>query len=138
MEHISPHFSFEELSRTSVISLSAKNRAEAADRKTELTALAFYLLEPVRALLGVPLIITSAYRCPEVNKAAGGVKKSQHLLGEAADFIPAGIGLPAAFNKIKQMRQLHFGQLILDPCWIHISLGVPFRPLEKCGQVIEK
>lgn len=138
MEQISPHFSFKELSDTSVVSLSAKNRAEAFNRKTELTALAFYILEPVRALLGVPLKITSAYRCADLNKAVGGAEKSQHLLGEAADFIPLGIDLRTAFLKIKQMPGLHFGQLIWERRWIHISLGVPFRPLKKCWQVIEK
>ena len=138
MTKISPHFSFEELSYTSYSFLAVQNSNCALNYKDNLTALAFYVLEPLRSLLGVPVKITSAYRCGILNKYTGGAVNSQHLLGQAADFIPLGMGLDSAFLKLCKAQQLHFGQLILEPGWIHISLGVPFRPLEKCRQVIKK
>lgn len=47
------------------------------------------VLEAIRALTGNPLTITSGYRSPSTNAAVGGAKRSQHLVGRAAD-IPAG------------------------------------------------
>ena len=42
-------------------------------------------LQVLRDFLGEPIRINSAYRSPEHNKAIGGVKNSQHILGRAAD-----------------------------------------------------
>ncbi|NRA93754.1 MAG: DUF882 domain-containing protein [Psychroserpens sp.] len=42
-------------------------------------------LQTIRASIGVPLNINSAYRSPEHNKRVGGSPNSQHLLGKAAD-----------------------------------------------------
>lgn len=42
-------------------------------------------LQVLRDFLGEPIRINSAYRSPEHNKAIGGVKSSQHILGKAAD-----------------------------------------------------
>jgi uncharacterized protein YcbK (DUF882 family) len=43
------------------------------------------MLEELRAALGRPVVITSGYRCPEHNKAVGGVPRSPHMLGRAVD-----------------------------------------------------
>lgn len=43
------------------------------------------LLEKIRAKVGGPIRITSAYRPPEWNREVGGVSNSQHLDGIAAD-----------------------------------------------------
>ena len=42
-------------------------------------------LQALRELLGKPLIITSAYRSPEHNRAAGGAKASKHMEAIAFD-----------------------------------------------------
>lgn len=42
-------------------------------------------LQALRDYLGCPLKINSGYRSPAHNKAIGGAKASQHLLGKAAD-----------------------------------------------------
>lgn len=42
-------------------------------------------LQVLRDFLGEPIRINSAYRSPAHNKAIGGVKNSQHILGRAAD-----------------------------------------------------
>jgi hypothetical protein len=43
------------------------------------------VLQIIRTELGVPVIITSAYRNPEVNRIVGGVPNSDHARGLAAD-----------------------------------------------------
>lgn len=42
-------------------------------------------LQALRNLLGVPMIVHSAYRSPEHNKRVGGAKHSQHLYARAYD-----------------------------------------------------
>lgn len=44
------------------------------------------VLDPIRDKFRAPVIITSGYRCPQVNKLVGGVNNSQHMSGCAADF----------------------------------------------------
>lgn len=46
--------------------------------------LAFYL-DSVRVRYGGPIVITSGYRSPALNKAVGGVNNSKHLRGIAVD-----------------------------------------------------
>lgn len=43
------------------------------------------LLDPIREKLEKPIIVTSGYRHPKLNKAVGGSKTSNHLYGYAAD-----------------------------------------------------
>ena len=44
------------------------------------------VLDPIRDKFCTPVIITSGYRCPQVNKLVGGANNSQHMSGCAADF----------------------------------------------------
>ena len=46
-------------------------------------------LQPLRDRLGVALKVYTGFRCVAFNKRCGGAKRSQHLLGKAADLIPA-------------------------------------------------
>lgn len=46
------------------------------------------LLDPLRDAWGAPLVVSSGYRCPELNKAVKGSKTSAHLAGWAADLVP--------------------------------------------------
>ena len=46
-----------------------------------------HLLEPARTEVG-PIIINSGFRNPRVNALVGGVRNSQHLMGQAADIRP--------------------------------------------------
>lgn len=48
------------------------------------------VLDPVRDMVDTPIIITSGYRCPKVNRLVGGVDNSQHMSGCAADFYVMG------------------------------------------------
>ncbi|MBI3771428.1 MAG: peptidase M15A [Gammaproteobacteria bacterium] len=54
-----------------------------------LTQLCLQVLQPIRDALG-PVHITSGYRPPLVNKWVNGSKDSDHLRGQAADFVVAG------------------------------------------------
>ena len=53
--------------------------------KKNLTELIEKVLDPLREAYGKPIIVTSGYRCPKLNKAVGGAATSQHMYGQAAD-----------------------------------------------------
>ena len=85
------------------------------------------LLDPIREAWGEPIVVSSGYRCKELNTLVGGVKNSHHLLGCAADLIAGNrADHRRLFNLIRQMQRegkIRFTQLILegDGRWIHIS-----------------
>jgi uncharacterized protein YcbK (DUF882 family) len=51
----------------------------------------FAVLDDVREHFGVPVIINSGKRCEAYNKKVGGVPKSQHVEGIAADIVVRGV-----------------------------------------------
>lgn len=132
--YLSPHFTFEELTYTSKKPYKLLNILFAKQYLNNLILLTNYLLEPARAILNIPIIITSGYCCPALNKEVGGNEKSQHLNGTAADFVVKDekLSLEDVFVKLRESPFIHYGQLILEKNWIHLSLGVPFREQKKC------
>lgn len=141
-KNLSDHFSFLEMTRTDNRKFLDKNREPSEELLKSGISLCNDILEPIRIHFGKALIIHSGYRCPELNKAIGGSKFSQHMKFEAADFHVSGVTLEEVFNWIWKESNLKWGQLILEgwsvgnPTWIHISLGAPWRDEKKCQQVL--
>lgn len=81
------------------------------------------ILYPLRKFVGHPVIITSGYRCPELNKKVGGASNSQHANGQAADIDVVNQSNIAVFNWIRE--NCEFDQLILENVdgaqWVHVS-----------------
>lgn len=72
------------------------------------------LLIPIREYVGRPVIITSGYRCERLNKAVGGVNNSQHLTGQAADFIVQNYTKEQMWSLFRWMQDnLRYDQIIL-------------------------
>ena len=59
---------------------------EKATVERNINSLVDNVLNPIRDKLCTPVIITSGYRCPQVNKLVGGANNSQHMSGCAAIF----------------------------------------------------
>ena len=78
--------------------------------------------EPLRLWYGQPIKVNSFYRCPELNKAVGGAKNSQHVTGEAIDL---SAGSKEENKKLFDWCKTHlyFDQLIWEygGVWVHIS-----------------
>lgn len=87
-------------------------------------ALVDNVLDPLRTMMGRPIIITSGYRSQRVNELVGGSKTSQHLTGKAADIHVKGY-TPQQMDRVFRMIQMcyDFDQLIFYPSKniIHVS-----------------
>ena len=87
-------------------------------------ALVSNILDPLRAMIGRPIIITSGYRSQRVNELVGGSKTSQHLSGKAADIHIQG-HTPQQMDMVYRTIQMYydFDQLIFYPSKniIHVS-----------------
>lgn len=88
------------------------------------TALA---MEQVRALLGAPVHVDSGYRSPALNAAVKGSASSEHLTGDAVDFVCPGFGTPLQIVKAIEASPIQFNQLIQEGSWVHISFGAAMK-----------
>ena len=103
--------------------LGIENQCSSVEQVLNLAYLCHMVLQPLRDRFG-PIRITSGYRCPELNRAVGGVKNSQHLRGEAAD-----IHLPSVDKGLEYLAFLKtlpaVDELIWErngnTHWIHVS-----------------
>ena len=92
-------------------------------------ALCIHVLEPVRAVFG-RVIISSGYRPEWLNDTLPGTaNKSQHSLGEAADFTCPGHTVEAVARFIADPRNaIPFDQLIWEfDAWCHVSYSPRHR-----------
>lgn len=81
-------------------------------------------MEKVRLVLdSKPINISSWIRCLALNRALGSNDGSQHVKGEAVDFICPTFGSPLDVCReiIKHKDLINFDQLILEHTWVHIS-----------------
>ncbi len=85
------------------------------------------VFDRIREHFGVPLRVSSFYRCQKLNKAVGGSKTSQHVEGQAIDIQGIGnVTNSMIFDYVK--NYLKFDQLIWEfgnsdnPAWVHVSL----------------
>lgn len=84
-----------------------------------------YELELVRKELGdKPLLISSGYRCLELNRLLGSKDTSQHVRGQAVDFTCPTFGTPREVVEQIVGSALDYDQCILEfGRWIHISFS---------------
>lgn len=138
---LSPHFCMEEFTKSSTAMKHGIKNTPPQEAVDNLKALCQGCLEPLREALGLPVVITSGYRTKALNSMlAHSSERSQHMLGQAADFYvaePKDLNLePGTLNPVKPSRRellikafrliildesIDFDQLILYPSFIHVS-----------------
>ena len=117
--NLSPNFTLEELIHTDHREFdNIPNEKELAN----LQRLAEFLEQVKEVLGGKPIMINSAFRCAEVNKAVGSSDKSQHRLGCAADIRVPGMTPDEVVRAIIEAG-LPYDQVIREfDRWTHVSI----------------
>lgn len=130
---LTEHMSFSEFTKTGRAEFQDMNREQAKDYIVNMGLVAAQL-ESLRSFTMQPILVKSGFRCPELNKAVGGSPTSQHMTGDAVDFVPKDFEDITGLNFIFDwcQRHLNYGQLILEnppnsKPWIHIGMPRPGR-----------
>ena len=124
MEKITDNFTLEEFTRSETAERIGIQNVPGNREKLAIVNLCAKLLQPLRDIYGKPIRINSGYRCPELNKAVGGVATSQHCKGEASDL--AIDGKAGDLLELIEEHHLPFDQAILyrKRNFLHVSLKV--------------
>lgn len=133
---LTPHFTLAELVASNKATVLKLDNTPPASVMASLRTTA-EMLERIRATLGQPIIVTSGYRSPAVNRAVGGVSSSDHIWGQAADFVSPRYGSPFLIATLLAplVSTLGIEQLILEGVggkrWVHVSTRKPTRPINR-------
>lgn len=121
MTWLSQHFTLDEFTLSQTAERRGIDNTPPPHVMEALLRTAAYL-EDVRARLGAPVIISSGYRCLELNRVVGSKDSSQHITGEAVDFTAPGFGAPRQVVDALAESEVPYDQLILEfGRWVHIS-----------------
>ena len=128
---LTPHFALREFTESATARKHGIANVPPPEAVENLRRLCIHTLEPLREKLGLPMVITSGFRCKELNEIiVHAARKSQHLVGCAADFYVGDSGSVAgmrrelliqAFRLIITEPDIDFDQLIIYPSFIHVS-----------------
>lgn len=124
--NLSPHFTLGELTASQTAARKGLSNEPDAAVLANLNRLA-HTLERIRDLVGLPIVVSSGYRSPAVNKAVGGAKNSAHMTGCAADITCHGVPNRMLAQQIVAAK-LGFDQVILEfpdsstGGWVHVAI----------------
>jgi zinc D-Ala-D-Ala carboxypeptidase len=122
---LSDHFGFFELTDSDEHpELVQENRDLCTiQHRDNLRLLCKSLLEDIRDEYRRPVTMLSGFRCPALNEAANGSKKSDHKDGRAGDFFIKGVSTRDVYLWIRDRSGLKWHELIYYPKknFIHIS-----------------
>lgn len=123
----------EHLSLSEMIYSDTANKKGIVNYPTEtqignLKRFALEVFEPLRAMVGVPIFISSGFRCHDLEIAVSGKAYGQHMTGNAADMLAQGMTAEKLFKMIVGQNAFKFDQVILERAnggeWVHLSGGV--------------
>ncbi len=130
--NLSPHFTLAELTISETAARRGVDNTPSAEVIARLKHTAMGL-EAVRIRLGAPVIVSSGYRSQELERALKGkgptwVSNSDHVNGDAADFICPGFGQPGVVIGALTDSGIEFDQMIEEyGRWVHISFAPRMR-----------
>lgn len=80
-------------------------------------------LQELRDKLSLPIKVNSGTRCPERNAAIGGVSKSLHLVGRAADIFVIGMSPEMVVKFALEVDAFKKSGIGLYKSYIHVDVG---------------
>lgn len=138
------YFSISEMTRSDTARRLGIDNTPSDSIKKNLTLFINTVLDPIREDWGSPIIVSSGYRCPELNKAVGGVKTSGHMYGFCADLQVKGDLRKFSCFVIEWMKehQMKWDQIIWEKCgnvtWLHFCwIGKDGKQRMKCFDIIK-
>ena len=119
------HFTLRELTKSDTAIRKGIKNIPNKQEEQNLIALVDNILDPLREAYKNPIIVTSGFRCEELNRLVGGSKNSHHRTGQAAD-IRTIADTPEENKKLSDLiikLDLPFDQLIdeYNFDWVHVS-----------------
>lgn len=125
-----PHFSLEELTRSQTATRNEIDNSPDETQLSNIVRLAWFL-ESLRMRLRMNLgkrlivIVSSGFRCPELNLIIGGSKTSTHMKGLAADITCPGLTPLELAEFIRDnMADEGYDQVIHEfGRWVHVGLS---------------
>lgn len=134
MTPLSPHFTKEEATHSQTAARLNIDNAIPDDILPHVISAAVGLELVRRELNSHAIIVSSWYRCPELNKAVGSKPTSAHTSGYAIDFTCPTSGSPAQIVAALVRSKVPFDQLIQEfyepgktGGWVHISFDPHMR-----------
>lgn len=124
---MSKYFSLKELITSTEAYKRKIDNTPGEEEKAHLEELMEFM-DGIRSAWGSAIIVTSGYRCPELNEAIGGAKKSAHQTGYAVDCVPANNKKKEFFEFCKEyLKSRDFDELLFEKnskgsIWCHIAL----------------
>ncbi len=125
---ISANLTLKEVSKSLTATRRGIDNEPKGEHLTALINLANNVFQPIREHFGKPIFVSSGYRSPELNKAIGGSKTSQHCKGEAIDIDNDAREYPSNADIFWYIYDhLDFDQMIWEfgddknPSWVHVS-----------------
>ena len=135
---ISKHVSYKEGIRSNTATRLDIINEPNEEQLKNMKLLAEKVFEPLREEVGGPIKVNSFFRCPELNKAIGGSKTSQHCHGQAID-IDDTFGYKSNAEMYYLIKsELDFDQMIWEfgtdknPDWVHVSYVSPEKNRNRC------
>ena len=120
------YFTLDELIHSDTADRLGIDNSPTSDAISNLDDLVTNVLDRLRSEWGRPIIVTSGYRCKELNAAVGGARYSQHLKGQAADIVSDDFESFRRFVR-RWCKDNEFDQCIFehsgDKEWVHISFN---------------
>lgn len=121
--NLTKHFTLAEMTISQEATRSGLSNSPNALQTESIVLLCTNILEPLRARVRKPIVVSSGYRSMSVNRRIGGSKASQHTKGQAADFTIPGMTVAEVVALIRKLG-LPFDQLIDEfGSWAHVSYG---------------
>lgn len=141
---IMKYFSISEMTKSDTARRLGIDNTPPDSIKKNLTLFIEKVLDPIREDWGIPIIVSSGYRCPELNKAVGGVNTSGHMYGFCADLQVKGDLRKFSNFVIEWMKehQMKWDQIIWEKCgnvtWLHFCwIGKDGKQRMKCFDIVK-
>lgn len=126
------YFTIEELCKSDTAARLKIDNSPTPLIRQHLTELVDCALDPLRAMLGSPVSVTSGYRCPRLNAhpSVHGSSTSAHVFGYAADTRPSKVPMANWQRTVLEWaKTATFDQVIIEypdaknlASWIHIGI----------------